>query len=200
LAERWPSARSAGRVSSPVREPGEPGETVVEGFDRAPVWKPEAVVQTSTDEEYEIGSPGGVEYGQVVVEGAESVIERSVLPYLPPLSVVEGPEPWRGTSLFTERDVREGRVPPPELVARETAEVTQQSRRVTRKEWRSDWYAERFESDSDCEPQLASGISRSIVELVRAEGVTSVPSVMGRLGIDPSLQGEVESVILHTSA
>jgi len=73
---------------------------------------------------------------------------------------------------------------------------------VTPKGWQSDWYAARFERESveDCEPQLASGVSRSIVELVRTEGVTSVPAVLGRLGIDPSLRDEVESVILHTSA
>ena len=119
--------------------------------------------------------------------------------YLPPPSVLEGPEPWKGTGLFDESDVRLGLVPPPELVAREMAESVQSDRRVTPKEWRSDWYAVRFErepeSDGDGEPQLASGISRSIVELVRTEGVTSVPSVMGRLGIDPSLRSVVESVV-----
>jgi len=140
----------------------------------------------------------------VVVEGAESVTEKSPLSYLPPPSELEGPEPWRGTSLFTERDVREGQVPPPEIVAREMAEVTQRDRRVTRKEWRSDWYAERFgraeESAGDCEPQLASEVSRSIEELVRVQGVESVPSVMGRLGIDPSLRGEVAAVVNTVAA
>ena len=170
-----------------------------EGFDRPPEWKPEAVVQTASGEETDIGSPGGTAYGEVVVEGAESITERSPLPYLPPPSVLEGPEPWKGTDLFDESDVRLGLVPPPEMVAREMAESVQSDRRVTPKEWRSDWYAVRFErepeSDGDGEPQLASGISRSIVELVRTEGVTSVPSVMGRLGIDPSLRSVVESVV-----
>jgi len=204
FADRWTSARSGGRISSPVREPGEPGEMTVEGFDRDPTWRPEAVVQTASGEETEIGSPGGTAYGEVVVPGAESIIKTTPLPHLPPPSVLEGPEPWRDTELFGESDVRLGRVPPPELVAREVAETVQSGRQVTAKEWRSDWYAARFErsgeSDSDGEPQLASGISRSIVELVRTEGVTSVPSVMGRLGIDPSLRAEVESAILHTSA
>jgi len=234
LAERWPSARSAGSVGSETRarrcgheEPdtcplcateteapdhtvsGEvpipetatapPGETVTEGFDRPPEWSPEAVVQTASGEETEIGSPGGVEYGEVAVSGAGSITERSALPYLPPPSVLEGPEPWRGTSLFTEADVREGRVPPPELVARETAEAMQTGRRVTRKEWSPEWYAERFErseeSDGDGEPQLASEVSRSIEELVRTEGVTSIPAVLGRLGIDPSLREEVAAVL-----
>jgi hypothetical protein len=186
-----------------VREPGEAGETVTEGFDRDPTWRPEAVVQTASGEEMEIGSPGGTAYGEVVVPGAESIIKTTPLPHLPPPSVLEGPEPWKRTDLFDESDVRLGLVPPPELVAREVAETVHSGRQVTAKEWRSDWYAARFEQsgelDSDGEPQLASGISRSIVErveeLVRTEGVTSVPSVMGRLGIDPSLRVEVASVI-----
>jgi hypothetical protein len=89
------------------------------------------------------------------------------------------------------------------LVAREVAETVHSGRQVTAKEWRSDWYAARFEqsgeSDSDGEPQLASEISRSTVErveeLVRAEGVTSVPSVMGRLGIDPVKRKAVAAVV-----
>ena len=99
--------------------------------------------------------------------------------------------------------MRLGRVPPSELVAREVAETVQSDRQVTAKEWRSDWYAARFESseesDSDGEPQLVSGIGRSTVErveeLVRVEGVTSVPSVMGRLGIDPSHREAVAEIV-----
>ena len=207
FAERWPSARSGGRISSPVREPGEAGETVTEGFDRDPTWRPEAVVQTASGEETEIGSPGGTTYGEVVVPGAESIIKTTPLPHLPPPSVLEGPEPWKRTDLFDESDVRLGLVPPPELVAREVAETVQSGRQVTAKEWRSDWYAARFEqseSDSDGEPQLASGISRSIVErveeLVRTDGVTSVPSVMGRLGVDPSKKEAVKSAIESATA
>ena len=234
LAERWPSARSAGSVGAETRakecghaepdtcplcatETEAPEHTVSgevpipesasagsasrrsEGFDRPPEWSPEAVVQTASGEETEIGSPGGTAYGEVVVEGSDSITERSPLPYLPPPSVLEGPEPWKGTDLFDESDVRLGLVPPPELVARETAETVRSDRRVTCKEWRSDWYAARFErsgeSDVDCEPQLASGVSRSIEELVRVEGVESVPAVLGRLGIDPEKREAVAAVV-----
>jgi hypothetical protein len=246
LRERWPSARSAGRVGSEAkaRECGhtEPNtcplcatcdhadsercvlcvdddehptvrtavsnevpipetatapeaETTAEGFDRPPEWSPEAVVQTASGEETEIGSPGGTAYGEVVVPGAESAVRKSALPYLPPPGVLEGPEPWKGTELFEESDVRLGLVPPPEVVARERAE-SRPSRLVSAKEWRSDWYAARFgESDGDGEPQLASEVSRSIEELVRVEGVTSIPAVLGRLGIDPSHREEVEEVV-----
>jgi hypothetical protein len=199
FAERWPSARSGGRVSSPVRDAGEPGETTVDGFDRPPSWEPEAVVQTASGEETEIGSPGGTAYGEIVVPGAESATEKSVLPYLPPPSSLEGPEPWEETDLFTETEVRLGKVPPPEVVAREVAETVHADRRPTPKEWRSDWYAERFgpepESEVDCESQLASGVSRTIEELVRTEEVESVPSILGRLGIDPSHREEVEEIV-----
>jgi hypothetical protein len=194
-----PEHTVSGEVPIPETAEAAPASRRTEGFDRPPEWSPEAVVQTATGEETEIGSPGGVEYGAVVVEGAESITERSPLPYLPPPSMLEGPEPWRGTSLFTEADVREGRVPPPELVARETAEATQTGRRVTRKEWSPEWYAERFgesgESDGDCERELPSEVSRSIEELVRTEGVTSVPSVLGRLGIDPERREAVAAVL-----
>jgi len=233
LAERWPSARSAGSVGSEtrVRECGhvEPdtcplcateteaphhtvsGEVPIPesaearsgsrwsvGFDRPPEWKPEAVVQTASGEETKIGSPGGTAYGEITVEGAESITSRSPLPYLPPPSALEGSEPWEGTDLFSESDVRLGLVPPPELVAREMAESVQSDRRVTPKEWPSDWYASRFEREEepepdpepepepDPEPELASAVRRSIEELVRVEGVESVPSLLGRLRIDPS--------------
>ena len=207
FAERWPSARSGGRLASPVREAGEPGETVVEGFDREPEWRPEAIVQKWSDEETEIGEPSGVEYGEVVVPGAESVLETTPLDYLPPASWLAGPEPWSGTELFSESDVRLGRVPPPELVARELGERTQTGREVTAKRWPSDWYARRFESsqesDSDGEPQLASEVSRSTVErvreLVRTEGITSVPSVLGRLQLSPEYAETVSEIVAECS-
>ena len=234
LAERWPSARSAGSVGSETRarqcgheepdtcplcatETKAPDHTVSgevpipetaeaesasrwsEGFDRPPEWKPEAVVQTASGEETDIGSPGGTAYGEVVVEGAESITERSPLPYLPPPSALEGSEPWKGTDLFSESDVRLGLVPPPELVAREMAESVQSDRRVTPKEWRSDWYAVRFEESEsaavDAESELSARDRRRVEELVRVQGVESVPSVMGRLGIDPSKREAVREVV-----
>jgi len=224
VTERWPSARSAGAIQSEprARECGHterdtcplcateteapahtvsgevpipetatapPGETETVGFDREPSWSPEAVVQTASGDETEIGSPGGTAYGEIVVEGAESITERSPLPYLPPPDVLSGPEPWEGTDLFDESDVRLGLVPPPELVAREMAEAVQGDRRVTPKRWSSTWYAERFGEGDDGPDEAA------VEELVRTEGITSVPSVLGRLGIDPSHRDVVESVV-----
>ena len=190
-----------------MREAGETGETVVEGFDREPEWRPEAIVQRWSEEETEIGEPSGVEYGEVVVPGAESLLETTPLAYLPPASWLAGPEPWSDTALFSESDVRLGRVPPPELVARELGERTQTGREVTAKRWPSDWYARRFESsqesDSDGEPQLASEVSRSTVErvreLVRTEGITSVPSVLGRLQLSPEYAEAVSEIVAECS-
>ncbi|WP_170938345.1 hypothetical protein, partial [Halorubrum sp. Hd13] len=135
--------------------------------------------------------------------GAESITERSALPYLPPPSLLEGPEPWEETDLFDESDVRLGRVPPPELVAREVAESVETGRRVTPKEWRSDWYARRFESESesaapDVELELSQRDRERVGELVRVQGVESVPAILGRLGIDPSHREAVASVVADT--
>jgi len=166
------------------------------GFDRDPTWSPDAVVKTAADEVTEIGKPGGTAYAEIVVEGAESVVNTSSLPYLPAPDVVAGPEPWTETELFTEAEVRAGEIPPPELVAREIAEITQSGRRVTSKQWGVDWYADRFERESDGgEYELEESEVESVRELVRTKGITSVPSVMGRLGIDPSVVGEVREVV-----
>jgi hypothetical protein len=73
-------------------------------------------------------------------------------------------------------------------------------RRVTPKEWRSDWYARRFERESesaapDDEPELSERDRERVEELVRVEGVESVPAVLGRLGIDPAHREAVASVV-----
>jgi hypothetical protein len=177
---------------------------VVEGFDRPPEWSPESVVQKWSDEEMVIGEPSGVDYGEIVVPGAESILETTPFDRLPGPSVLEGPEPWRDTDLFSESDVRLGLVPPPELVARELVERTQTGREVTPKKWPSDWYARRYErADDDLNDEAADGLDDSmreaIAELVRTEGLTSVPSVLGRLQIDPDRADEVSEVVKQAS-
>jgi len=168
-----------------------------DGFDRAPSWEPEAVVQTATGDETVIGSPGGTAYGEVVVEAAQSIVATTPLPYLPPPDVLEGSEPWTGTDLFTESDVRLGLVPPPELVAREIAESVQADRRVTPKEWSSGWYTVRVESEPGPKPdsELSDRDRRRVEKLIRAEGAESVPSILGRLDVDPSKREAVAEVV-----
>ena len=190
-----PNHTVSGEVPIPESAEAPPAETVRESFDREPQWRPEAVVQawSDDDEGTAIGSPGGTVFGEVVVEGAGSIIDRCGLPYLPRAEVLEGPEPWEGTGLFTEAEVRSGEVPPPELVAREWAESVYRDRRVTPKQWSENWYAERYGQGR--EPSLTDGERERVRELVRVEGDLSAVEVCGSLQIDPSKVPLVQSVI-----
>jgi hypothetical protein len=61
-----------------------------ESFTRPPSWRPEAIVQQQTGEETVIGTPGGVDYAEVVVEGVDAISpERLVDP-----DILRGPKPW----------------------------------------------------------------------------------------------------------
>ena len=232
LAERWPSARSAGSIGSETRlrrcdhaEPdtcplcateteapnhtvsGEvpipqsaeapPAERQRDGFDREPEWSPDAVVQLLTEDETEIGSPGAAVYGKIVVEGTGSIMDKTDFPYLPPPASLEGPKPWENTSFFDESDVRAGRVPPPELIAREWAETVHANRRLTPKQWSDSWYTTRFERQSSPEPKLGERERVAIKELV-ARGETSPISIAGQLMLPPSALDEIRSTVKGT--
>ena len=232
LAERWPSARSAGSIGSETRlrrcdhaEPdtcplcateteapnhtvsGEvpippsasapPAERQRDGFDREPEWSPDAVVQLLTEDETEIGSPGAAVYGKIVVEGTGSIMDKTDFPYLPPPASLEGPKPWENTSFFDESDVRAGRVPPPELIAREWAETVHANRRLTPKQWSDSWYTTRFERQSSPEPKLGERERVAIKELV-ARGETSPISIAGQLMLPPSALDEIRSTVKST--
>ena len=163
--------------SVPIPTDATPAAATVEereSVDRLPSWRPEAIVQQQTGEETVIGTPGGVDYAEVVVEGVDAIPpERLVDP-----DILRGPKPWErrrgcaecgsevvhtaseptavcdecgrecdapGPLPFTEEQVRSGEVPPPELIDRQLAEV-HHGERVTAKEWSDDWYAERYET------------------------------------------------------
>jgi len=233
LAERWPSARSAGSIGSETRlrrcdhaEPdtcplcateteapnhtvsGEvpipqsaeapPAERQRDGFDREPEWSPDAVVQLLTEDETEIGSPGAAVYGKIVVEGTGSIMDKTDFPYLPPPASLEGPKPWENTSFFDESDVRAGRVPPPELIAREWAETVHANRRLTPKQWSDSWYTTRFERQSSPEPKLGERERVAIKELVDTTGETSPISIAGQLMLPPSALDEIRSTVKST--
>ena len=232
LAERWPSARSAGSIGTETRlrrcghaEPdtcplcatetespnhtvssevpipqsaeAPPAETKRDGFDREPEWSPDAVVQLSTEEVTVIGSPGATAYGRIVVEGAGSIMDKTDFPYLPCPSSLEGPKPWENPSFFDESDVRAGRVPPPELIAREWAETIHADRRLTPKQWSDSWYTTRFERQSSPEPKLGERERVAIRELV-ARGETSPISIAGQLMLPPSALDEIRSTVKGT--
>jgi hypothetical protein len=185
-----PDHTVSGEVPIPESASAPPGEDCRESFVRAPSWKPEAIVQKASGEETEIGEPGGVEYGEVVVEGVGSVADRTGRTLLP--EWLEGPEPW-ASSPVTEREVRSGEVPPPELVHKEYAERCHSDRRVTPKEWREDWYARRYErtgGDESAGPVVDEAAVRR-----RAERGESVPAILGALGLDPSQREVVEEIV-----
>lgn len=185
-----PNHTVSGEVPIPGSASAPPGEDCRESFVRAPSWRPEAIVQRATGEETEIGEPGGVEYGTVVVEGVGSVADRTGRTLLP--EWLEGPEPWSGSPV-SEEEVRSGEVPPPELVHKEYAERCHSDRRVTAKEWREDWYARRFEQ---CGGSAGSVVDESAVRRLAERG-ESVPAILGALDLPPSAVEEVEEVVRY---
>jgi len=192
-----PDHTVSGEVPIPDSAAAPPAETIRESFEREPQWRPEAIVQawSDDDEGTAIGSPGGTSFGEVVVEGHGSIMSQCDLSHLPRPSVVDGPEPWENTSLFDESDVRAGRVPPPEMVAREWAETVQTGRRVTPKQWSSSWYSRRFENGGADGADLTDAQLEAVAELVRTEGELSPVEVCGRLMIEPSKVEAVASVV-----
>ena len=173
-----------------------PAPVEIDTFEREPQWRADAVVRTwGEGEETPIGPPGGTVYGEIVVEGNDSIIGQCDLSRLPNVTELEGPEPWENSQMITESDVRDGRVPPPELVSREWAETVQSGRRVTAKQWSTNWYADRYERSPSRSPDLTESEFARIREFVKTTGETSIPSICGSLNIDPSHKDAVESVL-----
>ena len=228
LAERWPSARSAGAVGAetrarecgheepdtcplcateteapehtvsgevPIPETAEaaPASRESEGFDRPPEWRPESVVQTASGEETEIGSPGGVEYGQVMFrEDRKEVLGLECSLCGEYVFRPDHPEPDSKHFAFHLKSEHKEEIAPG--VAYDEYVVCDEEPESEAAGGEEEAEPER-ESDGDGEPQLASEVSRSIEELVRVQGVESVPSVLGRLGMDPSHREAVADVI-----
>ena len=153
-----------------------------------------AVVQLSTEDETVIGSPGGAVYGEIVVEGVGSIMDKTDWPHLPRPASLSGPKPWEN-SFVDESDVRAGRVPPPELIAREWSETVHADRRVTPKQWSDGWFATRFESQSSPESELGERERVAIKELVEATGETSPVSIAGKLMLPPSALDEIRLTV-----
>jgi len=70
---------------------------------------------------------------------------------------------------------------------------------VTSKQWRSDWYSQRYGADGAATDDTPAGLSdvqlAQVEELVRTEGELSAVEVCGRLMIDPSKVEAVRSVL-----
>lgn len=192
FGQRWPSARSGGRVAEPVHGADEDVDVsvTVDGFDRPPRWRAEAVVHRDRDEEHLLGAPGGVEYGEVVVRGVGSI--ASQIDFALTAEMLKGPEPWKGSDVLTEEMVRTGAVPPPELVSREWAEWAQSGRQVTPKKWQDDWYAERYEREESGTVEFDRD---AVAEYVRLHPEASVVEVMGACRVPPPARESVESLV-----
>jgi hypothetical protein len=159
----------------------------------APKWRFTAVIVEG--EEHPVSSPGAVDTGRVIVEGAESAfarLEESVgADHLPRPETFAGPEPWRGgPAWLTESAVRDGKVPPPEIVTREYAEM-RPSRSVTSKRWPADWYTTRFERESVVDESAV----REIERYVDRNPDATVPAVLGALCLPPSYEDTVREAL-----
>jgi len=78
-----PNHTVSGEVPIPPSASAPPAERQRDGFDREPEWSPDAVVQLSTEDVTEIGSPGAAVYGEIVVEGTGSIMDKTDFPHLP---------------------------------------------------------------------------------------------------------------------
>jgi transcription elongation factor Elf1 len=187
----------------PIPESAAPSEPVEEesaSFRRPPTWEPVAVVRAWSEESESVGAPSGVEYAEVIVEGAGAAVRKvpERLRPLPPPSWLEGPEPWERHPV-EESDVRGGLLPPPEIVAKEEAERCRRDR-VTPKEWPDDWYARRFGASAEDVPDgdrrgLDGGTCWRVVQIVRSEPSVSAVAVAGRLQLSPSVIGDVRELM-----
>lgn len=225
FAERWPSARSGGRIGQETvareceHESGsnkcpcccEEGETVAadiqvpdsarapdretvrSGFERAPEWRPEAVVQKWSGEERLIGEPSGVEYGEVTVPGKDAIAPEKCIPP----GLLKQPEPWTEVEGLTEEQIRSGEYPPPEVIASQLAEV-HHGKRITPKEWPDDWYARRYEEstsvaddDREWSPIVEKVEDRSPESLTVEE-----KQIVERIELVESAHAEADAVVL----
>jgi hypothetical protein len=180
----------------PIPESAEPvSEPPVEscGFSRSPKWEPVSIVKMWSEEETVIGAPSGTVYGEVVVPGAESLAAQLSGP-LPPVSWLEGPEPWERHPV-SESAVRSGDLPPPEVIAREERERYNRER-VTSKRWPDDWYERRYErEESEGAVILDESERERIEEFLEREPEATVAVVMGRLGLSPEVRSEVSELL-----
>ncbi len=187
----------------PIPDDAAPVESVGNSsgsFRRPATWEPSSVVRVWSGEEESVGAPGGVEYAEVIVEGAGAAVRKvpERLRPLPPPSWLEGPEPWERHPV-EESDVRGGLLPPPEIVAKEEAERCRRDR-VTPKEWPDDWYVRRFgasaEDVSDGDRRgLDGGTCWRVVQIVRSEPSVSAVAIVGRLQLAPSLVEDVRELM-----
>jgi hypothetical protein len=172
----------------PATATAPPGEEKRGAFDRPPEWEAEAVVQKATGEESVLGSPGGVDYGEVVVEGVDAIPPEKLIPP----AELRTPNP----------SVDPTEYPPPELIEQQLAEV-HRGDPLTAKRWSEEWHAERYDADADADADAAADAAEELEEVDRAavrryaenSPGASVVEVMAATGAPPSAREFVESVV-----
>jgi len=157
-----------------------PGEEIRESVERAPEWEAEAVVQKATGEESVLGSPGGVDYGEVVVEGADAIPPEKCIPP----AKLRTPNP----------SVDPTEYPPPELIERQLAEI-HRGEPVTAKRWSSDWHRERYGDGGEQGADDVEEFDRAAVRRYAENSPgASVVQIMAATGAPPSAREFVEQV------
>jgi len=170
-------------VEIPVSATARTPEMECVGFNRVPEWQPEAIVQTWSGEETEIGEPSGVTYGEVVVEGHGAIPPEMCIPP----RVLKQPEPWKDAEGITEAEIRSGVYPPPEVIASQLAEV-HHGERVTPKEWCDDWYSRRYESEEPVEkPPLVVDVEERYGRMLNADECDVVERIEMREHVHPEM-------------
>jgi hypothetical protein len=185
----------SGEVPIPESAEARPGSKRLEGFDRPPEWKPEAVVQTASGEETVIGSPGGTAYGEVMLlEDRRKVLGLECSICGEYVFRPDHPEPDVKHFAFHLKSEHKDEILPDTPYDEYIVGGEESGGPEPDPEPESEPDPEP-ESEPDPEPELASAVRRSIEELVEVEGVESVPAVLGRLGIDPSRREGVAEIV-----
>ncbi|WP_435187001.1 hypothetical protein, partial [Halobellus sp. EA9] len=163
-----------------------------ESFERPPEWRPEAVVQKRSGEETEIGTPGGVDYGEVVVEGHDAIPPEKMIP----------PRLLRCADPMERHGIDPTECPPPELIERQMAEVHDSvasggDARITAKQWDEDWHAKRFGEPETPDDQDGDGVLpwASIKQYREENPSATVADVLDAFGIDESNETLVGGVV-----
>jgi hypothetical protein len=185
-----PEHTVSGEVPIPETAEAAPASRQSEGFDRPPEWRPESVVQTASGEETEIGSPGGVEYGQVMFrEDRKEVLGLECSLCGEYVFRPDHPEPDSKHFAFHLKSEHKDEIGPD--VAYDEYVVDEEDPPS------ADSSGDESESAGD-ESELSERDRERVEELVRVQGVASVPAILGRLGIDPSQREAVAAVVADT--
>jgi hypothetical protein len=156
------------------------------------------VVQTASGEETAVGSPGGVEYGEVVFRSRrreELGLECSICGEY--VFRPDHPEPDMKHFAFHLKSEHKDEIGPGASYESYVVDDDESDRSGAGSDRSGDGPGRSggVESAAADEPELSERDRRRVDELVRTEGVESVPAILGRLGMDPSQREAVGRVV-----